>query len=72
VIIHDHLRQTICAHQKYDYNSRFAVLQPPGEREKADPRGSAALRDSSDSRTGGSRVHGGFRGRKNGVGGPKK
>ncbi|MDE2471830.1 MAG: hypothetical protein KGL35_24680, partial [Bradyrhizobium sp.] len=37
VIIHDHLRQTICAHQKYDYNSRFIALQPPYERGNVDP-----------------------------------
>jgi hypothetical protein len=27
VIIHDHLRQTTCAHQKYDYNGRPDRIQ---------------------------------------------
>jgi hypothetical protein len=35
VIIHDHLRQTTCAHQKYDYNSRLNRIQRPADAEGA-------------------------------------
>jgi hypothetical protein len=36
VIIHDHLRQTTYAHQKYDYNSRHNRIQRPADPERAD------------------------------------
>ena len=42
VIIHDHLRQTICAHQENDYNSRFRSPQRRKSAWNWHPPGSAA------------------------------
>ena len=48
VIIHDHLRQPTCAHQKYDYNSRFRCNQRSSDAATAGPEGRTCPESAAD------------------------
>jgi hypothetical protein len=53
VIIHDHLRQTTCAHQKYDYNSRLWPNQCRPDNTSGEPDGRLGHFCPFESRVGG-------------------